>query len=120
MKYLSPTLSILLLVLSANIGFSQNMSEKEFKKRVVGKTITGHNTHMKFDKNGTFNGTYTNKGNINQIRGGWSYTKAGGYCRSLTIILGNGKIVERGKACQEMKFKGNGKVEIANRVYTLK
>ena len=121
MQYMLSMLSILSLVLSANIGFSQNMSEKEWKKRVVGKTLSGNGLYMNFDKNGTFNGTYATKGgSINQVRGTWTYTKTRGYCRKLTIILGNGNIRERGEACQKMNFKGNGKVEINNFIYTLK
>ena len=120
MKYLTSVLSILLLVLSANIGFSQNMSEKEWKKRMVGKTIVGHGISLTFNKNGSMNGTYTNKGKINQIRGSWTYTKSKGYCRNLTIIFGDGRIVDRGNACQKSNFKGNGKIEINNQLFTLK
>ena len=120
MKYVFSVLSLLMLLISANIGFSQNMSEKEWKKRVAGKSIEGNGLYMKFNKNGTFNGTWTNSGKINQIRGNWSYTKARGYCRKLTIILGDGKIVERGEECQKVNFKENGKVEMNNRIYTLK
>ena len=120
MKYLLSVLSFLLLLTTVTTGFSQNMSEKEWKKRIVGKAISGNGLYMKFNKNGTFNGTWTNSGKINQIRGSWSYTKARGYCRKLTIIMGNGKIIERDEACQKMNFKGNGKVEVENRIYTLK
>ena len=121
MKYIFSMLSLLLFLVTANIGFSQNMGEKEWKKRVVGKTLSGNGLYMSFDKNGTFNGTYATKdGKINQVRGTWTYTKTRGYCRKLTIILGNGNIRERGEACQKMKFRGNGKVEINNLIYTLK
>ena len=121
MKYLLYILSCLFLLTTVTTGFSQNMSEKEWKKRVVGKALSGNGLSMKFDKNGTFNGTYATKdGKINQVRGTWTYTKTRGYCRKLTIILGNGNIRERGEACQKMNFKGNGKVEVGNRIYTLK
>ena len=120
MKYLLSILSILLLVLSANIGFPQNISEKEWKKRVIGKTISGHNLYMKFNKNGTFNGTWASTGQVNQVRGNWSYTKARGYCRSLTIILGDGRIRERPDECQKFEFLGNEKVKIKNNIYTFK
>ena len=120
MKYMFSFLSLLLFLVTANIGFTQNMSEKEWKKRVVGKTIAGHGLNMKFNKDGSFNGTWTANGKINQIRGKWTYTKAKGYCRDLTIILGNGQIVDRGEACQKMNFKSNGKAEIQGKIYTLK
>ena len=121
MKFLLSILSILLLALSGNIVFSQNMSEKEWKKRVVGKKLSGNGLNMRFNKNGKFNGTYAAKdGKINQVRGTWTYTKTRGYCRKLTVILGNGNIRERGEACQKMNFRGNGKVEINNLIYTLK
>jgi len=97
------------------------MSEKEWKQRVVGKTLTGNGLNMRFDKNGTFNGTFATKdGKINQVRGTWTYTKSRGYCRKLTIILGNGDIKERGEACQKLNFKENGKVSVGNFTYTLK
>ena len=57
MKYLLSSLSFLLLLATVTTGFSQNMSEKEWKKRIVGKAISGHGLYMKFNKNGTFNGT---------------------------------------------------------------
>ena len=120
MKYIFSVLSLLLFLASPSIGFSQNMTEKEWKKRVVGKTIVGHGLKMKFNKDGSFKGTWTANGKISQIRGKWTYTKTRGYCRNLTIILGNGQIVERGNACQKMNFKSNGKAEIKGKIYTLK
>ena len=42
MKYLLSILSLLLLLTTVTTGFSQNMSEKEWKKRVVGKSISGN------------------------------------------------------------------------------
>ena len=120
MKYLLSILSFLLLLTTVTIGFSQNMSEKEWKKRMVGKTLVGHGISLTFNKNGSMNGTYTNNGKINQVRGSWTYTKSKGYCRNLTIIFGDGRILERGNACQKSKFKGNGKVEINNQLFTLK
>jgi len=120
MKYLLSISSILLIILSANIGFSQNMSEKEWKKRIVGKALTGNGTYLKLNKNGTITGTNTRNGMIAQMRGTWKYTKSRGYCRKMTIILPSGKILEEGEACQKMIFKENGKVEMNNRIYTLK
>ena len=69
MKYIFSFFSLLLFLVIANIGLSQNMSEKEWKKRVVGKTIAGHGLNMKFNKDGSFNGTWTANGKISQIRG---------------------------------------------------
>ena len=120
MKYLLSISSILLIVLSANIGFSQNMSEKEWKKRVAGKTLTGNGLYMTLNKNGTINGTATKDGQVVQMRGTWTYTKSRGYCRKMTIILSNGKIIEEGEACQKFVFLGNGKVEAYGGIYTLK
>ena len=94
---------------------------KSREKRVVGKNLRGNGLYVSFNKNGTLNGTYATKdGKINQVRGTWTYTKTRGYCRKLTVILGNGNIRERGEACQKMNFRGNGKVEINNLIYTLK
>ena len=120
MKYIFSFLSLLLFLVTANIGFTQNMSEKEWKKLVVGETIAGHGLNMKFNKDGSFNGTWPANGKISQIRGKWTYTETRGYCRNLTIILGNGQIAERGEACQKMNFKSNGKAEIQGKIYTLK
>ena len=113
-------LSFLLLLTSVTTGFSQNMSEKEWKKRIVGKALTGNGTYLKLNKNGTINGTSTRNGQTAQLRGTWKYTKSRGYCRKLTIIRSNGKIIEEGEACQKMNFIGSEKVEVNNRIYTLK
>ena len=120
MKFLLSVSSLLMFLVTATSSFSQNMSEKEWKKRMVGKTIVGHGISLTFNKNGSMNGTYTNQGKINQVRGSWTYTKSKGYCRNLTIILNDGRIMERGNACQKSNFKGNGKVEINNQLFTLK
>ena len=120
MKYLLSISSILLIVFSANIGFSQNMSEKEWKKRVAGKTLTGNGLNMTLNKNGTINGTATKNGRVAQMRGTWTYTKSRGYCRKMTIILSSGKIIEEGEACQKFVLLGNGKVEAYGGIYTLK
>ena len=120
MKYLLFILSFLSLLITVNTGFSQNMSEKEWKKRIVGKALTGNGAYIKLNKNGTISGTSTRNGKIAQLRGTWKYTKSSGYCRKMTIVLPSGKIGEEGEACQKMNFKGGGKVEINNRTYTLK
>ena len=96
------------------------MSEKEWRKRVVGKALTGNGTYLKLNKNGTINGTNTRNGKIAQMRGTWKYTKSKGYCRKMTIILPSGKIVEEGEACQKFVLLGNGKVEAYGGIYTLK
>ena len=121
MRYLLSILSVLLLLTTVTTGFSQNMSEKEFKKRVAGKKITGQGLYMNMNKDGTISGTYSsNNGTINQLRGKWTYTKARGYCREMTIILANGKIRERPNACQKFEFLENGKVSIAGWLANLK
>ena len=54
MQYIFSFLSLLLFLVTANIGFTQNMNEKEWKKWVIGKTIAGHGLNMKFNKDGFF------------------------------------------------------------------
>ena len=121
MKYLLSIFSCLLLLTTVTAGFSQNMSEKEWKKRVAGKKIIGQGLYMNMNKDGTISGTYaTNNGTINQLRGKWTYTKARGYCREMSIILANGRIRERPYECQKFEFLANGKVSIAGWVANLK
>ena len=113
--------SFLILLTTVSTGLSEQMSEKEWKQRVVGKLMTGQGLSMRFNKDGTFNGTFATKdGKINQLRGTWTYTKSRGYCRKLTVILDNGDIKERGEECQKMNFKKNGIVSVNNFTYTLK
>ena len=121
MKIFLSIFSFLILLTTVSTGLSQQMSEKEWKKRVVGKLMSGNGLNMRFNENGTFNGTWSTKdGKINQVRGTWTYTKSRGYCRKLTVILYNGDIRERGEACQKMNFKANNKVSVGNFTYTLK
>ena len=61
MKHFLSIFSLLILLTTVSKGLSEQISEKECKKRVVVKLMTGQAVDMRFNKNGTFNGTLLQK-----------------------------------------------------------
>ena len=107
-------LTILILFLATN-SFSQNTKKatpESFKKQIVGKTFYGKNSlRIKFGNDGSFKGELKSSkdGTKRLITGTWTFNKAEGFCRYLTLINpARGLIKESGRECQSVFHKGNG------------
>ena len=114
MKKYFLALSILILFMATS-SFSQSTKKatpESFKKQVVGKTFYGkRGLRIKFSNDGTFKGEVKSSkdGTKRLIKGTWTFNKAEGYCRYLTLINpAKGLIKESGRKCQSVSHKGNG------------
>ena len=114
MKKYFLALSILILFMATSL-FSQSTKKatpESFKKQVVGKTFYGKNSlRIKFANDGSFKGELKSSkdGTKRLIKGTWTFNKAEGFCRYLTLINpAKGLIKESGRECQSVSHKGNG------------
>ena len=119
MKKLLVCLGIFLLINTS--AFSQGYkkaSVAEIKKKLIGKTVRGNSTVLTFNKNGTLKGVWQGSSGATTISGKFTLSKKG-YCRTATMVMASGKIVNRANECFDVSFKGNKKVKIGKLEYTI-
>jgi len=114
MKKYFLAISILTLVIHTS-SFSQSTKKAtpdSFKKQVVGNTFYGkRGLRIKFSNDGTFKGEVKSSkdGTKRLLKGTWTFNKAEGFCRNLTLINpAKGLVKESGRECQSVSHKGKG------------
>ena len=114
MKKYFLTLSILTFIMATS-SFSQSMKKAtpdSFQKQVVGNTFYGERgLRIKFLNDGTIEGEVKSSkdGTKRLLKGTWTFNKAEGFCRNLTLINpAKGLVKESGRECQSVSHKGKG------------
>ena len=119
MKKLLVCLGIFLVLTTS--AFSQGYkqaSNADIKKMLIGKTVKGNSTVLTFNKNGTFKGIWQGSSGATTISGKYTLSKKG-YCRTATLVMASGKIVNKANECFDVSFKGNTKVKIGKLEYSI-